>query len=106
MDMEITKEIPYGYCHCGCGKKTTVAKANNASRNMVSGKPMRFIRGHYSSLMRGKDSPSWKGGRYIMKHGNTEYFRVQMPDHPRSDNYGYVLEHILVVEKTFSCPLP
>lgn len=44
------KEIPYGYCHCGCGGKTNVAK--NSDKRLghvkVKGEPLRFCYGHWS----------------------------------------------------------
>lgn len=30
--------VPYGYCHCGCGKRT----------NLRNGRPQRFLRGHHN----------------------------------------------------------
>ncbi len=41
-------EIPYGYCQCGCGEKTNIAKMTKASMGHVKGKPMRFITGHHA----------------------------------------------------------
>lgn len=38
--------IPYGYCHCGCGNKTTVPNENNPSVGYIKGVPMRYLRGH------------------------------------------------------------
>lgn len=39
-------EIPYGYCHCGCGRKTALAPINNKRRNWLKGKPEPFVLGH------------------------------------------------------------
>lgn len=39
-------EIPYGYCHCGCGQKTRIVSASNASRGLKRGQPLRYINGH------------------------------------------------------------
>lgn len=39
-------EIPFGYCQCGCGEKTSIAKYNVRTRGYVKGQPLRFIRGH------------------------------------------------------------
>lgn len=33
---EKTNAVPYGYCHCNCGEKTS----------LLSGRPKRFIKGH------------------------------------------------------------
>lgn len=38
-------EIPYGYCHCGCGEKTTVPKY--ASKGHPAGVPYRYLRAHH-----------------------------------------------------------
>lgn len=39
-------EIPYGYCHCGCGQKTSIAKWNDKQRGYVKGQPLRYIQHH------------------------------------------------------------
>lgn len=39
-------EIPYGYCQCGCGQKTNIAKRTNKRRGWVKGESYRFIDGH------------------------------------------------------------
>lgn len=41
-----TNEIPYGYCHCGCGRKTTIASRNRARRGQIKGQPIKYISGH------------------------------------------------------------
>lgn len=38
--------IPYGYCHCGCGQKTTLAPQNHTARGWRKGEPVRWIPGH------------------------------------------------------------
>lgn len=44
----------------------------------------------------GERASGWKGGRHIGKDG---YVRVYTTDHPRRDGFGYVQEHIIVMEK-------
>lgn len=39
-------EIPYGYCHCGCGEKTGLARQGNTERGWVKGEPVRYRPGH------------------------------------------------------------
>lgn len=39
--------IPYGYCQCGCGQKTTIANKTDTRRGWVNGQPIRYIVGHY-----------------------------------------------------------
>lgn len=41
-----SNEIPYGYCHCGCGQKTPLSKTTRPSRNQIAGEPTRFAIGH------------------------------------------------------------
>lgn len=38
--------IPYGYCQCGCGGKTDLAKETRKRNGSVQGKPLYFIKGH------------------------------------------------------------
>lgn len=49
-------------------------------------------RTHYAC---GSENTSWKGGRISNGHG---YIQVLKPEHPRAKD-GYVLEHILTMEK-------
>jgi len=39
-------EIPYGYCHCGCGQKTNIAKKTRTEDGIVKGQPVLYIVGH------------------------------------------------------------
>lgn len=41
-----TSEIPYGYCHCGCGQKTKIAQYTDKSRNLKMGEPCPFLPKH------------------------------------------------------------
>lgn len=41
-----TQEIPYGYCHCGCGQKTKIASRTSNQKGWIKGKPVRYIWGH------------------------------------------------------------
>lgn len=88
------EKVEYGYCHCGCGQKTTVSQSNDASHGYVKGVPRKFCLGHH---YRGENSHMWRGGKTVDGQG---YVRVYTPDHPRSDRDGYVFEHILVMEKS------
>jgi HNH endonuclease len=40
-------DISYGYCHCGCGLKTTIAKQTDTRAGYVKGEPHRLIYGHW-----------------------------------------------------------
>jgi hypothetical protein len=48
------KNIPYGFCHCGCGRKTNISPVNYAQRGWVRGKPRLFVFGHHSRQLRSK----------------------------------------------------
>jgi hypothetical protein len=51
---------------------------------------------------RGKDNPSWKGGRMVDGDG---YILVLRPDHASATKDGYVREHRLVMEEVLGRPL-
>jgi hypothetical protein len=44
----------------------------------------------------------WKGG----KINALGYIKINKPDHPRADNWGYIFEHIFIVEKALGKFLP
>lgn len=78
-------------CECGCGQEVS-------GRN--HGREIRFIHGHNN---RGENNYGWKGGTFVATNG---YRFVKSPDHPRSNESGYVQEHILVAEKALGHYLP
>ena len=45
---------------------------------------------------KGKNNRNWKGGVIVNGEG---YIMLRQPYHPRANKYGYVFEHILVMEK-------
>ena len=60
-------EVPFGYCHCGCNQKTSLASQTARTRNLVKGQPTDYIRGHknrkspvdYVIEDRGYKTPCW-----------------------------------------------
>jgi hypothetical protein len=40
------QEVSYGYCRCGCGEKTSIAKWTAPRDHMVKGEPRMFRAGH------------------------------------------------------------
>jgi len=78
-------EIPRGFCHCGCGNKTSIAKDSYQVSGLVKGEPRQFIHGHnnQSNLhdrywnMVDKDGPllrvelgrCWKWKGHVGKNG-------------------------------------
>lgn len=72
-----TQEIPHGYCHCGCGRKTSLATSNKYG---PKGEPNKFLPGHrarpflarfWSKVeVRGPDDCwEWRGVRYSNGYG-------------------------------------
>lgn len=41
---------PYGYCHCGCGERTSLAKQSDKRVGHVKGKPVRYRPGHFGAI--------------------------------------------------------
>lgn len=37
---------PFGYCWCGCGDKTLIARVTNANNGTIKGWPRRYLNGH------------------------------------------------------------
>lgn len=44
-------EIPYGYCHCGCGGKTNIAPHSDPRYGHVKGEPYKFISQHHNNVI-------------------------------------------------------
>lgn len=44
--MSNEQDIPYGYCHCGCGTKTVVSPHTDRWHGWTRGVPRRFVNGH------------------------------------------------------------
>lgn len=44
------QDIPYGFCHCGCGEKTKLAKVSNTRNGHVRGEPVRYLVGHHRRI--------------------------------------------------------
>lgn len=63
-------EIPYGYCHCGCGEKTNLAKYGELG--YARGEPFRYLVGHGLRGRRREQTNQWKGGRHACGHADWE----------------------------------
>lgn len=48
-----------GFCECGCGEKTPIAKISSARAGWIRGEPIRFIHGHNFRI--GNLNGLWKG---------------------------------------------
>jgi len=52
-------KIPFGLCHCGCGRKTSISTENRPRYGIKRGDPQRFIVGHhkYLRIIREEEEP-------------------------------------------------
>lgn len=48
--------IPHGYCHCGCSRKTHLAPRTDYKKGWIRGNPLKYLKGH-------KAPPANKGPR-------------------------------------------
>jgi hypothetical protein len=39
--------VPFGFCECGCGERTKIARHTYRERGHIKGQPVRFIKGHW-----------------------------------------------------------
>ena len=53
---------------------------------------------NYTGNQKGQNNSFWRGGKYIDRLNG--YVRVNSPNHPFTNNRGYVFEHRLVMEKS------
>lgn len=64
--------IPRGFCQCGCGKKTKIARQTYSDRNWIKGEPVRYLPGHHVKHrpMKNINNPRWKGDNvgYLALH--------------------------------------
>ncbi len=101
----IFQDIHKGFCQCGCGKHTNIAKQTRTNAGWVKGHPFNFIHGHQGNGkpgQRGCDHPHWKGGKRQRTDG---YIEIYHPCHHRAGTHGYVFEHVLVAERILGRPL-
>jgi len=43
-------EIPYGYCHCGCGEQTKIATRDHTGKGHVKGQPLEYVYNHHCRI--------------------------------------------------------
>lgn len=79
--MSDSQTIPYGYCQCGCGEKTRIAKKTRNPIGHRRGEPVQFVHGHNGRVpiatrlwervdVRGPDDCwEWKAGLHKTGYG-------------------------------------
>ena len=82
---ESQTDVPYGYCCCGCGQPTPLAKRSDWNKKRRKGAPVRYINGHnrrlspidYLEVDRGYDTPCWIWQHHINRgYGKTNIKRA------------------------------
>lgn len=60
------QDVPYGFCHCGCGERTPVSPITRNERGYRKGDPIKYIHGHngtrrerYEVRDCGYETPCW-----------------------------------------------
>lgn len=82
-------EICRGYCLCGCGQKTQIAKRTDKSKGWIKGQPLDYVKGHNLSTATRQKSDMALGHKTIDPNG---YVRVQT-------SYGRKYQHVLIAEQ-------
>lgn len=100
-----SEKIPPGYCQCGCGQRTKIAKRTDTALGWIKGQPIRYILGH---VQRGRYKPInerfwskvektgpancwiWRGAKHPSGHG-----RFYCPAYGESyaHRVAYILAH-------------
>ena len=83
--------IPEGFKHCECGCNEIIKKYDRRRH-----REQRFKKGHCVRHRFGPESNRWRGGRKTHRDG---YVLIRKLNHPKGMKWGYVLEHILVMEQ-------
>ncbi len=96
--------IPYGFCHCGCGQRTTVSPRTSTAAGWVRGEPRFFKKGHHIRLIkrlewsselwqvedRGYETACWIWQQSIDRHGYAIYgsaLRIQSSRFAHRESY-------------------
>jgi hypothetical protein len=75
------QRVPYGYCHCGCGKKTNICNRTYKKRGWIKGQPFKYIRYHATQDLdvKKKLSENQKGEKNsFYKRNHTEEAKNRM----------------------------
>jgi hypothetical protein len=89
MTVQISSEIPKGYCHCGCGQRTKISNRDDPRYGIKKGEPRAFVHNHHTKGARNRlynmglsFSKSLKRWRVVCRDGSTVlYSRVVMEGH-------------------------
>lgn len=85
-------EIPHGYCLCGCGGKTNLARKTSTTEGAKKGEPRRFIHGHHA---RKSNSPvEWNEeiGAYTVGLTRGRFAIIDAVDVDRVSQYRWITQ--------------
>ncbi len=77
--MSSADDIPYGYCHCGCGQKTQPFKFGSKRDGIKNGQPRKYIQNHkrhYSAESKARMSAERRkltNGEYVGRRATGTY---------------------------------
>lgn len=110
------EKIPYGECHCGCGKTTPVARISDHRTGQVKGQPTKFFPCHKSivpiserfwkyvnksgPVMRPDLTPCWL---WIGAHDGCGYGQIISPRMPGTRRFVLLKAHILSLTMHKGC---
>lgn len=63
----MTDETPFGFCHCGCGRKTVIASRAWKKRGILKGQPLNYITGHSGHRHGGHGTPEYHVWEHIIQ---------------------------------------
>ena len=74
--------IPYGFCHCGCGEKTNLARTTDPKKGWVRHQPIKYVAGHNArkspvEYVIDPETGCWVWQRYVSSNG---YGRMRIGD--------------------------
>lgn len=67
--MQSNHQVPFGYCQCGCGRKTNIHSRTRTVAGHFKGQPAKFLRGHGGHVSADVSIRFW---RYVEKRGDDE----------------------------------
>lgn len=74
-------DVPHGFCHCGCGQRTPLAKLNDARWGHVKGEPVTWCKGHHTRTHGRSNDQIHKIWRGMIQ-------RCYSPNYKEYHNYG------------------
>lgn len=85
--MTAPDDIPFGYCHCGCGQMTKLAPTTRRKVGQIKGQPVKYVFGHAASNLRHGQARKEKQTPTYMTWQNMCQ-RCTNPKHHRWEVYG------------------